>query len=44
MTSIPTNMYIEKLNDIVNKYNNKYHAPIKEKPVDVRSNTCLESS
>ena len=25
MTSISKNMYIDKLNDIVNEYNNKYH-------------------
>ena len=29
-------MYIDKLDAIVKKYNNTYHAPIKMKPVDVK--------
>ena len=37
MTSISKNMYIDKLDDIVNKYNNTYHSTIKMKPVDVES-------
>ena len=37
-------MYIYKLDDIVNKYNNTYHSTIKMKSVDVRSNTYIESS
>ena len=36
MTSISKNVYIDKLDDIVNKYNNKYHRIIKMKPVDVK--------
>ena len=28
-------MYIDKLDEIVNKYNNTYHRTIKKKPVDV---------
>ena len=35
MTSISKNVYIDKLDDIVNKYNNTYHRTIKMKPVDV---------
>ena len=35
MTSIPKNMNINKLDDIVNKYNNAYHRAIKMKPVDI---------
>ena len=35
MTSTPKNVYIDKLDDIVNKYNNMYHRTIKMKPVDV---------
>ena len=27
-----------------NKYNNTYHSTIKMKPVDVKSNTCIDSS
>ena len=37
------NVYIDKLNDIVNKYNT-YHGTIKMKPVDVKSNTYIEPS
>ena len=32
MTSISQNVYIDKLDDIVNKYNNTYHGTIKMKP------------
>ena len=35
MTSISKNVYINKLDDIVNKYNNTYHSTIKLRPVDV---------
>ena len=44
MTSISKNVYIDKLDDVVNKYNNTYHIKIKMKPVDVRSNTYTDSS
>ena len=30
------NVYIDKSDDIVNKYNDTYHSTIKIKPVDVR--------
>ena len=33
-----------KLGDIVNKYNNTYHCTTKMKPVDVKSNTYIDSS
>ena len=33
MTSVSKNVYIDKLYDIVNKYNSKYHRTIKMKPV-----------
>ena len=36
MTSISKNVYINKLDDIVNKYNNIYHSTIKMKPVDLK--------
>ena len=39
MTSISQNVYIDKLDNIVNKYNITYHSTIKMKPVDVKSNT-----
>ena len=44
ITSVSKNMYIDKLNGIVNKYNNKYHSTIKMKPVDVKSNAYIDSS
>ena len=44
MTSIAKIVYIEKLDDIVNKYNNTHHRTIKRKPVDVKSNTYIDSS
>ena len=37
-------MYINKLDDIVNKHYNTYHSTIKMKPVDVKSNTYIDSS
>ena len=39
MISISKNVYIDKLDDIVNKYNNTYYSTIKLKHVDVKSNT-----
>ena len=44
MTSISKNVYIDKLDDIVNKSNNTYHSTIKMKPVDVKSSTYFDSS
>ena len=35
-------MYIDKLDDIVKKYNNIYHTSIKMKPVDVKDNTYID--
>ena len=35
ITSISKNVYIDKLDDIVDEYNNTYHRTIKMKPVDV---------
>ena len=37
MTSISKNVYINKLDDIVNKYNNTYRSTIKMTPADVKS-------
>ena len=44
MTSVSNNVYINKLDDIVNKYNNSYHSTMKIKPVDVNSNTYIDFS
>ena len=41
MTSVSKKMYIEKLDDIVNKYNKKYHSTIRKKPVDGKSSTYM---
>ena len=41
MTSILKNMYIDKLDDIVDEYNNTYHRSIKMKPIDVKDNTYI---
>ena len=43
-TSVSKCVYIDKLYDIVNKYDNTYHGTIKMKPVDVKSNTYIDSS
>ena len=43
-TSVSNNAYIDKLDVIVNKYNNTYHSTIKIKPVDVKSNIYIKSS
>ena len=42
MTSISKNVYIDKLDDIVNKYNDTYHRTIKMKPIDVQDNTYID--
>ena len=42
MTSISKNMYIDKLDDIVNEYNNTYHRTTMMKPVDIKDNTYFD--
>ena len=42
MTSMSKNMYNNKLDDIVKKYNDTYHTSIKMKPVDVKDNTYID--
>ena len=44
MTLISKNAYVDKLGDIVNKYNTRYHKTIKMKPVDVKLSTYIDSS
>ena len=36
MTSISKNVYIDKFDDIINRYNNTKHRTIKIKPIDVK--------
>ena len=42
MVSISKNVYIDKLDDIVNKCNNTYHKTIKIKPVDINSSMYID--
>ena len=44
MISVWKNIYIDKLDDIVNKYKNTYHGTIKVKPIDVKSSTYIDSN
>ena len=44
MNVISKDVYIDKLDGIVNKYNNTYHRTIKVKPVDVKPSTYVDSS
>ena len=43
MTSISRNVYIDKVDDIVNEYNHTHHRTIKMKVVDVKDNTYVDS-
>ena len=42
MSTISKNVYIDVLNDIVNKYNNTVHKTIKMKPIDVTGDSYAE--
>ena len=44
MTAISKNVYIDKVDDIVNACDNTYHTTIKMKPVDVKDNAYIDSS
>ena len=44
MTSILKNVYMDKLDNIVNEYKNTYHTKIKKEPVDVETYTYIDSS
>ena len=43
MTSLSKNVYIDKLDGIINEYNNTYHRTIKMKPIDVKDNTYINT-
>ena len=43
MTSISKTVYIDKLDDVVNEYNNTYHKTIKMKPVDAKDDTYINT-
>ena len=42
MTSVSKNVYIEKLDCIIDEYNNTYHRTVKMKPVDVKDSTYID--
>ena len=42
MTTISKNVYIDVLDDIVNKYNNTFHRTIKIKSIDVTGDSYVE--
>ena len=42
MTSVSKNVYIDKLDDIVNEYNTTHHRTIQMKPADVKDNTYID--
>ena len=42
MTSISKIVSIDKLDNIVNKYNNTYHTAIEMKPINVKDNTSIK--
>ena len=44
LTSISKNVNIDKLGDMVSKYNKTYHSTIKMKPVDINLSTYIDSS
>ena len=43
MTVVSKNVYIDKLDDIINEQNNSYHRTIKMKPIEDKDNTCINS-
>ena len=43
MTSVSKNVFIDKLDDIVDEYKKTYHRTIKMKPIDVKDNTYMIS-
>ena len=42
MSSIAKSVSINKLDDILNKYNNKFHSTIRIKSLDVKSSTYID--
>ena len=43
MAAVSKNLYIDKLDDIVNEYNNTFHRAITIKPLKVKDNTYTDS-
>ena len=44
MTAVSKNVYLDVLNDVVDKYNHTYHKTIKMKPRDIKSDFYAEHS
>ena len=44
MTAISKNVYIDKLDDMFDKYNNANHRKIKMMSIDVKTSTCIDLS
>ena len=42
MATVSKNVYIDKLDDRIKEYNNKYHRAIKMKPIEVKNNTYID--
>ena len=42
MTAVSKNVYVDKLDDAVNEYNNTYHRTIKMKPIKIKGNTYFD--
>ena len=42
VNAISKDVYIDKLDNIVNKYNNTYHRTIKVKPIGVKFSTYID--
>ena len=42
MNSVSKNVYVKKLDHIVDKYSNTYYGEIKMKPTDEKSNTYID--
>ena len=43
MTAVSENVYIDKLDDIINEYNNTYHRKIKIKSTEIKEDTYIDS-
>ena len=43
MIAVSKNVYTDKLDDIVNEYDNTYYRTIKTKPIDFKDNTYTGS-
>ena len=42
MTAVSKNVYVDKLDDVVNEYNNTYHRTIKMRPIKIKDNTYFD--